>query len=130
MGHDGFFHRRQYLSALQMAPILLHLPGHPTTATLMKQSTSPEIMLALRSPDSGWLGVLACVIDEACSDPRFDARQRELAMQLLRDGPLPETLMQAARQRAARFETELDQASRVAPPAPSRPKLTLVGSST
>ncbi len=87
-----------------------------------------ELALAMRAPDAGWLGVLACAIDEACRDPRFDARQRELAMQLLREGPLPDTVMQAARPCAARFETELDQPECVPSPAPSRPKLTLVGS--
>ncbi len=97
----------------------------------MPQATPSEILLALRAPGSGWLGVLACVIDEACRDPRFDARQRELAMQLLRDGnALPDLLAAAARQRADCFEAELvDTAPAETAPAHERPKLTLVGNS-
>lgn len=95
----------------------------------MNHATTPEIMLALRSPDAGWLGVLACVIDEASHDPRFDQRQRELAMQLLQGGPLPAGLAEAARQRANCFEAELtdDLALSEPPVAVARPKLTLVG---
>lgn len=101
---------------------------NPLTVTVMNQITPSEIALALRAPHSGWLGVLACVIDEACRDPHFDQRQRELARELLRNGPLPESLIHAARQRAARFEAELDGEAATSPPAPSCPKLTLVDS--
>jgi hypothetical protein len=97
----------------------------------MKYTTPSEVMLALRAPDSGWLGVLACVIDEASRDPQFDQRQRRLAVELLGHGPLPETMANAARQRAACFEAELDELTLAEPapaPAPERPKLTLVGS--
>lgn len=95
----------------------------------MTKVTPSEIMLALRAPDSGWLGVLACVIDEACQDPRFDRKQRQLAQQLLAESRLSDPVMDAARRCAARFETELDDAVMTAqPPAPARPKLTLVGS--
>ncbi|HET7301556.1 MAG TPA: hypothetical protein VFJ01_12995 [Oleiagrimonas sp.] len=94
----------------------------------MKHATTPEIMLALRSPDAGWLGVLACVIDEASQDPRFDPHQRELAMQLLQGGALPVGLAEAARQRANAFEAELaDDFDLPEQPVASRPKLTLVG---
>ncbi|HET7662755.1 MAG TPA: hypothetical protein VFK31_03870 [Rhodanobacteraceae bacterium] len=94
----------------------------------MKHTTTPEIMLALRSPDAGWLSVLACVIDEASHDPRFNQRQRELAMQLLQDGQLSAGLAEAARQRANCFEAELaDDFDFAESPAAARPKLTLVG---
>lgn len=93
----------------------------------MKHVTTPEVMLALRSPDSGWLGVLACVIDEASRDPQFDHRQRQLAITLLESGPLSSLLATAARRRAARFEAELDNVTERPRPDDTRPKLTLVG---
>lgn len=99
--------------------------------TVMNQATPSEILLALRSPGSGWLGVLACAIDEASHDPRFDAHQRDLAMQLLNGGVLPEALIAAARTRAAQFEAELENQAPPEPaPARERPKLTLVGDSS
>ncbi len=94
----------------------------------MNHATPSEIRLALRSSDAGWLGVLACVIDEASRDPRFDERQRQLALQLLQEGPLPPGLLDTARERAACFEAELDTGMDFSePPALERPKLTLVG---
>jgi hypothetical protein len=81
-----------------------------------------ELLLALRAPDTGWLAVLACVLDEASQDPAFDARQRDLVVRLLDHGPLAPALLDAAQQRAARFEAELNQPA----PAPARPELTLV----
>jgi len=93
----------------------------------MNHATTAEILLALRSPDAGWLGVLACAIDEASHDARFDDRQRQMAMQLLENGALPAPLADAARQRAARFETELEAAFDLSEPAATSPKLTLAG---
>lgn len=93
----------------------------------MTRATPSEILLALRSPDAGWLGVLACAIDEASRDPQFDENQRRLAMQLLAEAPLPAPLVDAARQRTCCFEAELDDACELPGPAPARPKLTLVG---
>lgn len=94
-------------------------------------ATNAEIMLTLRAPSSGWLAVLACVIDEAARDPDFDERQRQIAAQLLcAGGTLPHHVADAARHRARCFESEL--ANHVAAPleaesdAPQRPKLTLV----
>ncbi|KGI77631.1 hypothetical protein [Oleiagrimonas soli] len=95
--------------------------------------SNPEILLALRSPDSGWLGVLATVLDEANQDPRFDAAQRDILRQLLNQERMPREIGDAARHRAAVFETEIIrdcQAAKeaaVRPTAPERPKLTLVG---
>ncbi|RAP57575.1 hypothetical protein [Oleiagrimonas sp. MCCC 1A03011] len=95
--------------------------------------STPEILLALRAPDSGWLGVLATVLDEANQDPRFDASQREILCQLLDQARMPREIGDAARHRAAVFETEIirdcqaakESAARTS--APERPKLTLVG---
>lgn len=94
-------------------------------------ATNSEIQLALRAPNSGWLAVLACVIDEASRDPDFDERQREIAAQLLCAGsPLPQHVGEAARHRARCFENELAEnitaACEPETPAPQRPKLTLV----
>lgn len=98
--------------------------------------SKPEILLALRSPESGWLGVMATVLDEANKDPRFDATQREILRQLLLDGEMHGDIGDAARHRAAVFESQIirdchaAQASEdagEAESAPERPKLTLVG---
>lgn len=98
--------------------------------------SKPEILLALRSPDSGWLGVMATVLDEANRDPRFDAAQREILHQLLHAGEMTQDVGDAARQSAARFEAEIfrnpepeqaEEAIAEAEDAPQRPKLTLVG---
>jgi len=98
--------------------------------------SKPEILLALRSPDSGWLGVMATVLDEANRDPRFDAAQREILHQLLHAGTMTQDVGDAARQSAARFEAEImrdsaregaGEADAVLEDAPQRPKLTLVG---
>ena len=97
--------------------------------------SKPEILLALRSPESGWLGVMATVLDEANKDPRFDAAQREILRQLLLDERMPDEVGEAARHRAAVFETQIirdcqamQQADEnVQAAAQERPKLTLVG---
>ncbi len=97
--------------------------------------SKPEILLALRSPDSGWLGVMATVLDEANKDPRFNAAQRGILRQLLLEGSMPEDVGDAARHRAAVFETQIMRDCQAAQqtdecdgePAPERPKLTLVG---
>lgn len=94
----------------------------------MNHATTSEILLALRAPDAGWLSVLASVIDEASHDAQFDARQRQLAMQLLANGSVPPLLAAAAHQRATRFEAELeDRFDLIDTAATSRPKLTLAG---
>ncbi|HET7268153.1 MAG TPA: hypothetical protein VFJ15_08595 [Oleiagrimonas sp.] len=93
----------------------------------MTHATTSEILLALRSPDAGWLGVLACAINEAGHDPQFDDRQRRLAMQLLEGESLPAAVIEAAHECATRFEAELDDAFELPEPAAERPKLTLVG---
>lgn len=98
-------------------------------------ATTSEMLLAMRSPDAGWLAVIACVLDEASRDPGFNAHQRELTAQLLaRKEPLPDALAEAARRRASRFEHELAEEMGRATDAvctaqfsdSPRPKLTLV----
>ncbi|MDA3912806.1 hypothetical protein [Oleiagrimonas sp.] len=74
--------------------------------------SKPEILLALRSTESGWLGVLAAVLDEANQDPRFDSRQREILAQMLQQDSMASEIGVAARKCATRFEYELDHACR------------------
>jgi plasmid stability protein len=94
--------------------------------------SNPEILLALRAPDSNWLGVLTTVLDEATRDPSFDARQREILAQMLGMERIPSDVCDAASRRAAHFENELcgvEIARREYPARRDvqRPKLTLVG---
>lgn len=93
----------------------------------MNYATPSEIQLALRAPGAGWLGVLACVLDEASRDPNFNDRQRQLVSQLLQQGPLTQQVVEAARRCAACFESELDNGISPELHADTRPKLTLVG---
>ena len=51
----------------------------------MKASTD-ELLLALRSPSSGWLAALICALDEATQDPAFTEHQRDLVRGLLDSG--------------------------------------------
>lgn len=102
--------------------------------------TDSEIMLALRSPDAGWLAVVTCVLDEANHDPCFSPHQRDVLLQLIEHNMFSPTVANGARRRAARFEQELnDEASAfndvhgdatgcADEPVAARPKLTLVGS--
>ncbi|HEX7339490.1 MAG TPA: hypothetical protein VF271_06095 [Rhodanobacteraceae bacterium] len=95
----------------------------------MERATTAEILLALRSPSSSWLAVLASVIDEANHDPQFDAHQRQLVAQLLGEEHLPAPLIKAARERMYDFESDLEALTQPGPQpvAAQRPKLTLVG---
>jgi hypothetical protein len=91
---------------------------------------APEVLLALRAPNAGWLAALICALDEAHRDPGFSAAQRDLVHRLLDADHLPLNVVGAAHERLARFEAALlagfeaengDDAVVEA----SRPKLTL-----
>lgn len=94
-----------------------------------------EMLLALRSPSSGWLAAMVCALEEAVRDPEFSEHHRELVHQLLDVRAIPESIASAAQARLSRFEEEVTNtqtelmnslADTVAEPA--RPKLTLVSS--
>ncbi|KAB2897414.1 MAG: hypothetical protein DWB45_01725 [Xanthomonadales bacterium] len=100
----------------------------------MKVAT-PEVLLALRAPNAGWLAALICALDEAQRDPDFSAAQRDLVHRLLDAERLALPVVAAAHDRLARFEDSLrdtyeDLLEAEAAPAPvaaepKRPKLTL-----
>lgn len=101
----------------------------------MKASTN-ELLLALRSPSSGWLAALICALDEALQDPAFSDHQRDLVRGLLDGGQVPQPVAIAANARLESFEEtvkdlqsyllEVAPASASAPVA-ARPKLTVCG---
>ena len=93
-----------------------------------------ELLLALRSPTSGWLATMVCALEEALRDPDFSAHQRDLLTQLLAAESVPSNVAAAAEDRLCRFEASVANtqnellASITQPAQPARPKLTLVGS--
>jgi hypothetical protein len=100
----------------------------------MKVSTN-ELLLALRSPSSGWLAALICSLDEALQDPAFSDHQRDLVRGLLDAGSVPQPVAVAANSRLESFEETVKDLqtylleSQPAPVAPvaARPKLTVCG---
>jgi len=103
----------------------------------MKASAN-ELLLALRSPSSGWLAALICALDEALQDPAFTDHQRELVRGLLDAGSVPNGVAVAANDRLARFEETVQDlqsllleqqppTTTVVPTAGARPKLTVCG---
>ncbi len=106
----------------------------------MKLPTN-ELLLALRSPTSGWLAAMVCALEEAVKDPDFSEHHRNLVRQLLDVDAIPAPVAAAAEDRLGRFEQAVAETQNglfeaiVEPlqPAltasqPARPKLTLVGS--
>ena len=100
----------------------------------MKASTN-ELLLALRSPSSGWLAALICALDEALQDPAFSDHQRDLVRGLLDMGNVPQPVAVAANARLESFEETvkdlqtylLEAQPPVVPVAAARPKLTVCG---
>jgi hypothetical protein len=101
----------------------------------MKPSTN-ELLLALRSPSSGWLAALICALDEAVQDPAFTDHQRDLVRGLLDAGVVPQPVATAANARLASFEATVkdletylleSQPMPAAAPVAARPKLTVCG---
>jgi len=101
----------------------------------MKPSAN-ELLLALRSPSSGWLATLICALDEALRDGAFTPHQRELLRGVIESGNIPPAVVRAAEAGVHRFEQQLsdlmDDASAHGETSSNaqvqRPKLTLVGS--
>ena len=102
----------------------------------MKLPTN-ELLLALRSPASGWLATMVCALEEAVRDPEFSEHHRALIKQLLDANAVPAPVAAAAEERLCRFEQSVSDtrsdllaalASAAQQPQPAaRPKLTLVG---
>ncbi len=101
----------------------------------MKPSTN-ELLLALRSPSSGWLAALICALDEAVQDPAFSDHQRDLVRGLLDAGSVPQSVAVAANARLESFEDTVkdlqtylleSQPTSSVPVATARPKLTVCG---
>jgi len=105
----------------------------------MSASTN-ELLLALRSPTSGWLAAMVCALEEAVQDPSFSEHHRNLVRQLLDADKIPASVSSAANSRLARFEQAVSEMHDVlasprddfseltSAPITQRPKLTLVGS--
>jgi hypothetical protein len=98
-----------------------------------------ELLLALRSPTSGWLAAMVCALEEAVQDPSFSDHHRNLVRQLLESDKIPASVSTAANTRLARFEQAVAEMHglltgdnednlQAQPPIAQRPKLTLVGS--
>jgi len=100
----------------------------------MKLPTN-ELLLALRSPASGWLATMVCALEEAVRDPEFSEHHRALLTQLIAAESIPAPVAAAAEDRLCRFEqcvadTQAELVSAMIQPSqPARPKLTLVSSS-
>ena len=100
----------------------------------MKASTN-ELLLALRSPSSGWLAALICALDEALQDPSFSDHQRDLVRGLLDMSQVPQPVAVAANARLESFEETvkdlqtylLEAQPAPAPTVAARPKLTVCG---
>ena len=104
----------------------------------MKLPTN-ELLLALRSPTSGWLAAMVCALEEAVKDPDFSEHHRNLVRQLLDVDAIPGSIAAAAEDRLGRFEQAVAETQnnlfdavveplQAASMQTSRPKLTLVGS--
>ena len=100
----------------------------------MKVHTN-EMLLALRSPSSGWLAAMVCALEEAVRDPDFSEHHRALVRQLLDVSAVPAPVATAAQDRLNRFEEEISNTQselvgdlETVVAQPSRPKLTLVNS--
>lgn len=99
------------------------------------QAPTNELLLALRSPTSGWLAAVVCALEEALRDPSFNAQHRDLIKRVLDSNSVPLPVAVAAEERLSHFEQSVAQsqiqlissiAEPIAAPQPTRPKLTLV----
>lgn len=92
-----------------------------------------EMLLALRSPTSGWLATMICALEEALKDPDFSEHHRAMVMQMLEQGAVSAAVAAAAEERLTRFEASVAEtqaglaaAVSTTATASARPKLTLV----
>jgi len=99
------------------------------------QAHTNELLLALRSPTSGWLAAVVCALEEAVRDPNFTAHHRDLVKSVLDTNSVSLPVAVAAEARLNKFEQSVAQAQvklissiaePIAPAQPARPKLTLV----
>jgi hypothetical protein len=99
------------------------------------QAPTNELLLALRSPTSGWLAAVVCALEEAVRDPNFTDQHRELIKRVLDSDSISLPVAVAAEARLSQFEqtvaqTQIRMVSSIAEPVvaaqPARPKLTLV----
>jgi hypothetical protein len=99
------------------------------------QAPTNELLLALRSPTSGWLAAVVCALEEAVRDPNFTDQHRELIKRVLDSDSISLPVAVAAEARLSQFEqtvaqTQIRMVSSIAEPIvaaqPARPKLTLV----
>lgn len=67
--------------------------------------SNAEMLLALRSPDSGWLAAVVCALDEAMMDPVFDEVQRNVVRALLDRSRVPGIVALAAHAGLLNFES-------------------------
>ena len=70
-------------------------------------ATTPTLLLALRSPQSGWLATLIAALDEARADPGFDARQQALFAELAAGAPIAASVRKAAMERQYAFDSSM-----------------------
>ena len=99
------------------------------------QAPTHELLLALRSPTSGWLAAVVCALEEAVKDPNFSEHHRDLIKRVLDANSVPLPVAAAAEDRLSRFEqtvaeTQVSLISSIAEPIAAaqagRPRLTLV----
>jgi hypothetical protein len=110
--------------------------GHRSKEIRIMKLHTNEMLLALRSPSSGWLAAMVCALEEAVRDPDFSDHHRELVRQMLDVNSIPAPIATAAQDRLSLFEEEVtntqvelcDSLSTSVAAQPSRPKLTLVSS--
>lgn len=100
-------------------------------------ASSNEMLLALRSPTSGWLAAVICALDEALLDPDFSEQHRLMLRGLLDAGQVPENVAAASHERLQKFEEAVqtlhealvgEEEILFEAPAPARPQLRLCAS--
>lgn len=100
-------------------------------------ASSNEMLLALRSPTSGWLAAVICALDEALLDPDFSEQHQKMLRSLLDAGQVPENVAAASHDRLQRFEEAVqtlhealvgDEAALFEAPVAATPKLRLCAS--
>jgi len=133
----GTKRKREWSSRLGIEPALTPTAGNPpaqVAETTMQASTN-ELLLALRSPTSGWLAAVVCALEEAVRDPNFTTHHRKLIKHVLDADSISLPVAVAAEERLGQFEqtvaqTQIKMVSSIAEPIvaaqSARPKLTLV----